>query len=191
MRLYVVVGSENPVKFEAVKEAFEKCHAVAEYSSNKSHSGVSKQPFSLEEMTEGAHNRAKEVREFTQRGLAAERLIDIHPLGVGVESGIFRVKDDYFDACWVAIYDGREFYDGISSSLKIPQQLIAELQKNDKELGDFFDGRDGGAIGAMTNNLVKRKEQIMQAAVLACMLYQNFSYRTSIPDQSRRAQYPQ
>lgn len=181
MRLYVVVGSENPIKFEAVKEAFEKCHAVAEYSAIKSNSGVSKQPFSLEEMANGAHNRAKEVREFTQRGLAAERLIDIHPLGVGVESGIFSVKDDYFDACYVSIYDGCEFYDGISSGLRIPKQIVAELKKNDKELGDFFDGRNGGAIGAMTNGLVNRREQVMQGAVLACMNYQNSSYRTSIP----------
>jgi len=55
----VIIGSNNPVKLEATKEAFTVSFPdqLFEYKTYSADSGVSEQPFGIEETRAGAKNR--------------------------------------------------------------------------------------------------------------------------------------
>lgn len=63
----ILVGSENPVKIEGVKEAFSKYFGCAEIIGIKVDSKISKQPTTNEETFRGAKNRALELKSINER----------------------------------------------------------------------------------------------------------------------------
>ena len=156
----VIVGSTNPVKIKAVANAFTEHRIDALIKGMAVPSGVSKQPFSLEELIVGARARA---------AIAKSSQPDCD-LGFGLESGIYLVSNTYFNTCAVAIHDGEAFYEALSPSFAIPTHLAEQLKKGG-ELNDFWSGRGIGAIGHFTNGVRTREQQLTEAAVIALGQY--------------------
>lgn len=154
------IGSVNPVKVEAVREAM-ACYprfANSEVSALDVKSNVSAQPKSLEETINGAINRAKEAFNGCNYSF-------------GIESGLMHVpktKTGYMDVCVCAIYDGGNHYLGLSEAFEFPPSVINIIEIKDTEANDAFYragltkkrkiGSEEGAIGLLTNGLITRKE---------------------------------
>ncbi len=151
----IVVGSKNPGKIQAVKEAFTKAfpREKIEVISVDIESGVSKQPMSDEESIKGARTRAIKVKKLYNPDFS-----------VGLEGGIAKIEDKWFDCGWMVILakDGRE---GIGSTIRmqLPEKIV-KLIKEGKELGDANDiifgtvnsKHNQGHFGLMTNNTITR-----------------------------------
>ena len=124
MNIRFVVGSKNKAKVDAVAEILtEYPHlAKAEVSGEKTDSGVANQPLTLNEAVTGAMNRARSAFVNCE-------------YGVGIESGLMSVahtKSGYLDVCAAAIYDGTEFYLGLSSAWEFPEKNIIYSMVNEE-----------------------------------------------------------
>ncbi|KAJ3281014.1 hypothetical protein HDU79_011160 [Rhizoclosmatium sp. JEL0117] len=157
--MLVAVGTTNLSKLRAVTQALatifpgrKECEIVVKGVSVAS--GVSDQPMSDEETIEGATNRA-------QRAFAAVEGADF---GIGVEGGIHKIGDQYFDGGWVVVVDkdGRAGI-GCSARYQLSQKIMELVLKGD-ELGVVMDRLTGqtdikqsaGAMGILTNGIVNR-----------------------------------
>jgi inosine/xanthosine triphosphatase len=125
----IIVGSLNPVKLNATRNILMKIYDTIEISSINVDSGVSDQPFGLDETIKGAVNRAK--RSYSP---------DVD-LSVGIESGLMETPNTltgYVDLQWCAIYDGDKITLGVSSGFEYPPEVIKEV-KSGIEVGDVMD----------------------------------------------------
>lgn len=152
----IAVGSENPVKINAVKEAFE----IAFKDKNIQVEGISvissvpDQPFNGQTI-EGAVKRAREIRKNSD-----------YDFSVGIEGGIIKLGGKFYNLGFIAIMDkDGNIGTGTSGWFECPKKILNEIKKG-KELGMVMDELTGekdvkkkeGAIGFLTNNLVTRKE---------------------------------
>jgi len=161
----VAVGSQNPIKIEAVKSAFEKVFGECEVVGISVSSGVSDMPLSFEEMVKGAKNRAEKAVE----KLGAD-------FGVGLEGGFEDEIVGTFLAGFVAMVDKNGIWGyGHGSGLLIPKKIVDRVRKEGKELGDVMDEIRGlkntkqheGCVGFFTNNLIPRKEAFERTVIYA------------------------
>lgn len=168
--MIIHVGSTNKAKVEAVAEMLaEYPHLCdAKVSGESAESGVSAQPFSLDETIRGAMNRAKEVIKHAD-------------YSIGIESGLMEVphtKSGYMDICVCAIYDGKEFHLGVSSAWEFPDpNIISMMQKEGLDMSQAINkaglttsatiGMEEGAIGILTKGRLDRKEYTKQALRVA------------------------
>lgn len=164
---YVAVGSENPVKIEAVRQAFTKVWPLEEWliTGSQTESGIKSQPMSTKETILGARNRA-------QAALALAPEIEY---GVGLEGGLEQIGTKWFDCGWIIIVD-REGREGIASTARIPTpDSIMKFIIEGKELGEVIDivfnrtnaKQAEGHFGLMTNNAVTRTTGYTDAVCLA------------------------
>ena len=105
----IAVGSKNPVKIEAARLAFLAVWpgSDCEMIECDAPSGVSEQPMSDEESIQGARNRARHAIKNTNAGY-----------GVGLEGGLHKIGNQYFDCGWIAVVD-REGNEGVGSTARI------------------------------------------------------------------------
>lgn len=167
-RVRVGVGSKNPAKVEAVRDAFEKMGYTAEVVGMDVPSGVSDQPFSDEETVEGAVNRAKAVM---QMNLDPALPLDY---AVGLEGGVVETAFGVFVCNWGAVCD-RNGVVGIGGGhrVQLPPVITIDLHKG-VELGTAIDNLTGGmdikkkegTIGVLTNNQITRR--LMFRDVVLC-----------------------
>jgi inosine/xanthosine triphosphatase len=162
----IAVGSQNPVKIEAVREAFQAAFPDEnlEVSGVEVGSGISDQPMSDEETIRGATNRAERALRIGEADY-----------GVGLEGGIQKIGERWFDCGWVVVTD-RAGRMGIASSLRAetPGRMMALIHQG-IELGEVVDRisgerntkQAGGHFGFMTNGIVGRKEGYWQGVVMA------------------------
>ncbi|MFA5854170.1 MAG: inosine/xanthosine triphosphatase [Patescibacteria group bacterium] len=167
MKIYV--GSLNPAKVEAVREAlsdyplFANCEVVGFEAS----SGVSEQPKSLDETMRGAITRAKHA---WQEG----------GVGFGLESGLMQVphtETGHMDVCVCAIWDGQKHVTGISSAWECPPEITKMMIEDGMDMQEAFyrsgrtdDPKIGssiGAIGLLTEGRIDRKAYTKQAIHMA------------------------
>ncbi len=161
----VVVGSKNPVKIEAVKEAFEQFYTTKiEVVGSQVNSGVPEQPWGEEETIRGARNRAQE--SLTMNGV---------DYGVGLEGGVMELEGKLFECAWVVIKDcnGKE---GVGGGLyfELPD-LVATKIRQGGELGPIMDEltkekdvkKKGGAIGIFTKGKLTRKQAYVHLVLQA------------------------
>ncbi len=164
----VIVGSANPAKVGAVREALEKLWPEAKFSGVEVESGVSKQPMSDEETLRGARNRARAVLTATDADVA-----------VGLEGGAMETKEGMMNVVWCVILirdgppaGGESFSGGShfllpkgwSEKLKAGQEIsdILEEMTGDRDLH-----KKGGMIGLLTKNLTSRRAEYAQLVRLA------------------------
>jgi len=169
------VGSMNAVKLKAVKEVIEDYHFLlnTEVNGIVVESGVSDQPKNLEEVVNGAINRARCAFQDCN-------------YSIGIEDGLIQVpntESGYMNVSFCAIYDGKESYLGASSLFEYPVEVIklvleegldinqavykSGLTKNPKV------GSSVGAVGILTRYRVTRKEYIKQAIRMALIYLEN------------------
>lgn len=151
----IAVGSKNPAKIQAVKEAFTRVfpHKKIDVVGVDVESRVSKQPMNDKESIAGARQRAKKAQKLVKADYA-----------VGLEGGIAKIEDKWFDCGWMVVLskDGKE---GIGSTVRmeLPGKIV-KLIKEGKELGEANDIIFGtvnskhhqGHFGLMTNNTITR-----------------------------------
>ncbi len=164
----ILVGSENPVKINAVKEAFEKYFDSVYVFGFDINSGVSAMPIN-KEVYDGAENRALNLIEINKKeNLNADFFI-------GIEGGIANIFDKWFSFGSICIIDktGNTGY-GTSPHFQLPPSVIEQLLKG-IELGDVMDKLSNthnskqkfGAIGFFTNGKMNRKELYVYGLISA------------------------
>ncbi len=164
----ILVGSENPIKHDAVKEAFLNYYSDVEIIGIKVPSGVPDQPIN-EETLRGAENRAEILKELNgTEGYNADFF-------VGVEGGIIKKYGRWFAFGGMCVVDktGRRGF-GTSAHFEIPAMVSSRLLERE-ELGDVMDEiikmkntkQNMGAIGFFTNGVMNRKELYISGLVAA------------------------
>ncbi len=164
----ILVGSKNPVKIEAVKEAFLKYFDVVEVTGIHANSKVAAQPVG-DETFAGAKNRAVELMQINNsKNLQADYFI-------GIEGGIAKFFNQWFALGLMCIInkEGKTGF-GASPLFELPKSITEELLKG-VELGDVMDRITGnrntkqkeGAIGYFTNGIMDRKELYVQGLITA------------------------
>lgn len=160
----VTVGSTNPVKLQATREAFELIDTRVTINGKDIDSGISNQPTSDEEAIRGAVNRATKVVQAT----------DV-TYGVGIEGSTHDTEHGMFLTGWAYLLrkDGTDYLGG-GGRLLLPD-AIAERLRAGEELGPVMDeitGKDEvkkgpGAIGIFTNGIITRKSAYRDALIFA------------------------
>lgn len=166
--MFVVVGSENPVKIAAVKAVFLKAWPKAIIIGVSVSSKVSSQPIGFNETIRGAINRAKAA-------LKTKKQADF---GVGLEGGVRKLgKYGVIEIPWCCIISkSGKMGIGSGPGLILPKKVGEEIL-NGGEFGPILDRITGindvrskmGGFGIFTNGLIDRKMayEVMIASALA------------------------
>lgn len=173
----IKVGTKNKSKLEAVEEIIKEYSHLKDFEIEgiEVSSGVPDQPRSIDETIDGATNRAK------------NSFIDCD-YGIGLESGWMKIpktKSGYMDVCVCAIYDGNEFYLGLSSAWEFPDPLITDLIINGglnttqavNKVGLTNNpqiGSEEGVIGILTKGKMTRKDYTKQSLRTALIHLEEF-----------------
>ncbi|MFC4714463.1 DUF84 family protein [Planococcus dechangensis] len=159
--MHICVASTNPAKIDAVALALEQMAIPAQLESLQSASGVSAQPFSIEETRTGAINRAQ------------------HTLGgcdmaIGLEGGVYELEGKLYLCNWgaLATADGKLFT-AAGAQVPLPDAIEQPLRAG-KELGPVMDNyaqeigirQHKGAIGILTAGKLNRVEMFAQVVIL-------------------------
>lgn len=163
----IVVGSLNPVKIQALKEAFENTSSTV--SGLAVDSKVRSQPLSHEETRQGAINRA--------RACVKEAEAD---LGFGLEGGIFISEGLLYLCSWGALVDEDDTVCVVSGpTFRLPsvfKKPLLEGAELNVIMYDLFGikelGSKEGAIGYFTKGATNRKEVFKQMAQILWGQYQ-------------------
>lgn len=162
----VAVGSKNPVKIEAVRLAFEKVWPDKKWvvEGVEVGSGVSNQPMSDLESIKGATTRAKRAINVLKADY-----------GVGLEGGLQKIKNEWFDCGWIVVIDKNGGM-GIGSTIRMrtPKRMM-EMVKKGMELGEVNDlifrrvnsKQEEGHFGLMTKNVLTRTSAYSDGVVAA------------------------
>jgi inosine/xanthosine triphosphatase len=163
----IVVTSHNPVKIEAVEQAFKSQfpkHEI-ELIPMGVDSGVSDQPMSDQETRQGARNRVENAKLKTPDA----------DFWVGLEGGL-----DFFDGhlmafAWMVIAGSENrISETRSATLPLPPQvqtLVSEGlelgEANDRVFSTLNSKQGGGAFGLLTDGLLTRESIYTQTLILA------------------------
>ncbi len=164
----ILVGSKNPVKIEAAKEAFSLYFSNIKAVGISVESNVPAQPVNSQTF-EGAKNRALALAEINKmKNLNAEYFI-------GIEGGIQKTFGKWFAFGGMCIIDksGKTSF-GTSAHFELPE-IITHRLLNGEELGYVMDEimndtntkQKGGAISFFTNGKMNRKELYIHGIISA------------------------
>jgi len=169
-----VVGTQNPVKVQAVAEVVRQFWPEAEVFGIKVNSGVEKQPKTNSKTRQGALNRAKSALK-----ISAEA-----DYGVGLESGVEFRKDGLWTFGWVVVIN-RQGKVGLAKTVefRLPEGL-AQMIKEGIEQGEadarYFhrndSGQSEGTVGLLTKGKVNREQAFSQATIFALVPFLNPGY---------------
>lgn len=162
----IVVASKNPTKLAAVEEILQDYPHLkdAAVEAIEVTTTIPAQPITLDEIVEGAVQRAKNA------------FVDCD-YSIGIESGLMPVpqtKSGYMDIGVCAIYDGTDSHLGLSAGFEAPDPSIFRMVLDEKiELSEATKragltshekiGNAGGIIGILTKGRMERKEQVKQS----------------------------
>jgi len=170
----ILIGSENPVKIDAVKEAFSNYFNPTEVIGITVDSHVSDQPVN-DETFEGAKNRALELRRINNENKWDATYF------VGIEGGIIQLFSKWFAfGCMCIINKEGKIGFGTSPHFELPSKITKALL-NGIELGDVMDEimndqntkQKDGAIGFFTNGIMNRKNLYIQGLIVALIPFLN------------------
>lgn len=163
--MIIAVGSKNPAKVKGVRGAFARYYRSVQVRPVDSSPVAKAQPRGLEEMTQGAANRAR----FALSKAGGD-------FGVGVEAGIFTIDGIYFDNQLAAIANpaGKVSF-GHSAGYMLPREDMEKLFSEGKELERWAEdlsgikevGDKGGLIRYLTKGKMTRTDLTEQCVVTA------------------------
>ncbi|NMC76599.1 MAG: inosine/xanthosine triphosphatase [Candidatus Methanofastidiosa archaeon] len=164
----VLVGSKNPVKIDAAKEAFSSYFGNVEVEGVEVGSSVSDQPID-EETFEGAEHRAKILRKLNEKANIGASFF------VGIEGGAINIYSKWFAFGAVCIMDAKGYVGfGTSPMFELWQDAVEEvldgIELGDvmgQITGDYDVKRKGGAVAFLTGGVVVRKDLYVQGLKLA------------------------
>lgn len=183
------VGSSNPVKIEAVRQAAAIQWPETQAIGIEVESGVGSQPMSDAETKTGSENRAKQVLVQAQRG--KQTFPQDQPiLGVGLEGGVWETENgELWSTVWVTVCDHTgQMWSANGGRIKVPD-VFAHKIKAGEEMGPVVEEYIGesdvrkkqGMFGVITNNFVTRTEEYASVARMAIGVWfgQNWDHNTS------------
>ena len=162
--MIIAVGSTNPAKVGAVRDVVKRVWPEVELCPVAVPAGVRAMPMSDAECLDGARNRALAALKATAADLA-----------VGLEGGVNDEPDGLMLLGWVVVVDGNG-REGVGGGARLPLPVhIADRVTAGEELGPIMDEilgqrnvkKKGGAVGALTNGLVLRRETFAVAVAYA------------------------
>ncbi len=161
----VVVGSQNPVKVEATREAFLKYFDEVTVISTKVDSGVQPFPMSQEETLNGALNRAR----------AAQALESPTEFAVGIEGGLLEFDDRFYIQAFAVVMQGEEIGVGRSVAVEVSSKMVSLIDPasdKSKKIVDQLLGRSNlfqqeGVMGVLTQNRLSRTQILRDAIICA------------------------
>ena len=170
MEISIGVGSTNLVKVNAVRNvvsSLDNLFSIDDSFIVTGHSvasGVPDQPIGLDQILEGACNRAKRVFQLAS-----------YDYGFGLEAGIYKIGDRYLDVQFCAVQDAHGYVTvGHSGGFAYPPSVIEKVFEGN-EIGDIFADISGdstikkglGAIGMLSKGQIDRTEFSMQSVLMA------------------------
>ena len=164
----IAVGSTNPVKINAAKEALQALYPRARFVAIAVDSGVPAQPIGDTQIITGAIKRARRVLKLTQADL-----------GVGLEGGLIRTPHGLMSSAWCAIVDkAGKISLGGGMHFHLPDSVAKGIDQG-KELGQVMDELTGkkdvkkkmGAVGILTNGVLNRTEEYAHLVKLAMVKF--------------------
>ena len=169
----VIVASQNPVKIKAVQSAFSAMFSADKFSFETVavESNVSAQPFTDAETLIGSKNRVT----------AAVQAIPDADYWVGIEGGVCDENSELEVFAWVVVRNKEQkIGKGRSATFFLPE-VIANLVRGGKELGEADDivfGRtnskqSNGAVGILTGDVIDRTRYYTEATVCALIPFKN------------------
>ncbi len=179
MRIYL--GSENPVKINAVTAAASETWPDVQVTGCNVPSGINDQPRSDAETKLGALNRARAALEDGLAMLSRDNqpIDGENILGLGLEGGVEDVDGEMWSTVWCAVVDslGNQFFSN-GARFQI-DEIIAARIRDGQELGPVASqvagesnvNRKQGFIGVITNNFVDRTEEYTAIAKLTIGLW--------------------
>lgn len=189
----IAVGSQNPVKVNAVSIATSKTWPLATIVGYDVASGVSAQPFSDQETLQGAVNRAKAALA-AQLKLATSTEQTGVVLGVGLEGGVMEQGEQLWSTVWAVVVDQTgEQFTANGARFQVPEQIAASL-KAGEEMGPVVASLVGvkdvrskqGMIGIITDNFVTRTEEYSGIIKLALGLWYGRNWKQNIAIKQRK-----
>lgn len=173
----IVVGSKNPQKVKAIQELANEYESLngAHILSVDVASEISDQPKTIDEIILGAKNRAKNSFK-----------IETSDCAFGIESGITQIphtKTGYMDFCACAIYDGEDFYIGLSGGFEPPTEIVRLMHEEGMNMSEAcravgltqheYVGFAEGLIGILTKSKIDRLIYTKQAVQMALVRFEN------------------
>ncbi len=168
----VAVGSRNPVKLQAVQDAFQRVFTDDEIVTGAVEvtSGVADQPQGDAEALSGAFNRARAVS-------AEEPTADFC---VGIEGAIEDTDGGMEVFSWVVVVSQGHVGRGRTATFFLPEQ-VAERVRRGAELGEAIDAvfhtvdarSSDGAVGLLTRGVLGRAELYEQGVIAALIPLRN------------------
>ncbi len=168
--MLAAIGSTNPVKLAAAKAVMRRLYGVRiDIVTLSVPSGVPSQPWGDIETRRGAVMRAQAAQAATSA-----------TWGLGLEGGLLEIKDDgeageLYTSAWCAVVDENGTL-GVAggANMWLPPSVVASLRAG-LELGAAIDqltgltdaGNHDGAIGALTQGWLTRRQAFEQVLTLA------------------------
>ncbi len=178
--MHVCVGSLNPVKFNAVKQAYKIYYNNIDVHKAKVQSNVPKQPIGLDITVKGAYNRAKKSLEYLKSILDSE-YEECELFGVGIEAGLVNIplaRTNYLGLQFCVIMDQLgEVSIGSGVGFEYPEKIIKKVLSEKMEIGVIMGNlsgnrtlkREGGAISFLSKQAIKRVDILKEAVICALL----------------------
>lgn len=162
--MIIAIGTKNKAKIAALSKALEElCYFKKfEILSFSVSSEVTEQPISLEVTIQGAKNRARNAFVFSSQTI---------DYSFGIESGLIEApgtRTGFLNICVCCIYNGREYYTGVSTGFEVPEPILRRVMKDKLDLSQACIasgissnqkiGEEEGLIGILTQGKVNRLE---------------------------------
>lgn len=169
----ILMGTKNPGKIEAAKQAFEKYFENIEIEGIQVSSNVGDQPID-EEIFQGAKNRVKNLKQYAvNNNIEADFYI-------ASEAGITNLLGEWIDINAVVVEDSKGFQSvGTSQGFPIPEKYIEEIKRTElgKVMDKIFNGQDlgkgKGGISFLSKNEVSRIDLTRSAFIMALIPHIN------------------
>jgi len=170
----IVLGSTNPVKLEATKQAFGAYYDHFEVKPLSLPSGVNPFPTTDEETLQGAINRAEE----------AHSALPEADYSVGIESGYMKILDWWIVRTYATVIHNDTIGVGVSAGYEAPPAAIKMIKPDDDSsrlaIDEYFGKKEilkkEGVVGVLTNNRLDRTICSRNALICALTRFVNPSF---------------
>lgn len=162
----IALGSTNPVKIEATRQAFSEFFTNIQVIPVDVESGVNAYPMTREETLQGAINRME----------AASKLLPNVDFSVGIEGGSEYLQGYTLVRTLVVVSDGKRVGVGGSAAYESPEEVLERVDPSDDEncknvVDQVYGKKDVlkslGGIGVLTLNRIPRTEATRDAVICA------------------------
>ncbi|MFX1491380.1 MAG: DUF84 family protein [Promethearchaeota archaeon] len=163
--MQIVVGSQNPVKLEATRQAFNLYFEEFEVIPVRVESGIHPFPMSQLETLTGALNRVQN----------ASSAYPLAAYAVGIESGLMIIDNYYFVQAFAAVMRNSVIGFGASVAFEVSSNFVAAIDpttdKSKQTINQLLQRPNlfqrEGVVGVLTQNRLNRTQILRDAVICA------------------------